>query len=263
MTTMIFYEKPVALNRERHRRLKLDRRDGQFGFARSTNSVLLAATEIGDAAKDYPVVFVAGPGGQYVLAALLGLRERENLFVGADGHWRAGAYLPAFVRRYPFVLAEGGDGPLTVCVDESFPGLGDTEGQALFDEDGQDSALLTDATDFLKRFHAEMQRSRAFTARLAALGLLAPKTIRASRDGQQEILDGFHVVDEQKLRALDDAQALELFRCGDLFLIHAHLCSLGNVERLGQMAPAAAPAKPGRAAGRKTPAKPRPPRKRG
>lgn len=242
MALMIFYEKPIALNRERHRQMKLRRMKpregrGEFAFARATNSVLMAAVEVIDAVKDYPVVFVAGSSGQYVLAGLLGLQDQENLFVDTDGHWRRGAYVPAFVRRYPFVLADDENGRLTVCVDESFSGLNEAEGEPLFDEAGQDTKLLQDAVDFLKRFHVEMQRTRAFTDRLAALGLLVPKIIRVNRNNRQEILQGLHVVDEEKLRNLGDAEALELFRNGYLALIHAHLSSLGNVERLARMLP--------------------------
>jgi hypothetical protein len=245
MASMIFYEKPIALNRDRHRLLKLRPQVGQFGFASTTNSVLMAAAEIVDAARDYPVVFVAAADGQYVLASLLGLHDRENLFVDRAGQWRAGAYLPAFVRRYPFVLAENDGSQLTVCVDEGFPGLNEAEGEPLFDEEGKDTGLLEGAVEFLKRFHAEMKRTRDFTGKLAALGLLEPRTIRVTREGKQEALEGLYVVDEQKLRALDDAQVLELFRSGYLPWIEAHLASLGNVERLARMQPAAAADEPG------------------
>ncbi|MBN3849451.1 SapC family protein [Paraburkholderia sp. Ac-20342] len=235
MPTMIFYDKPVALNRERHRDSKLLRQSGQFQFARDTNSVLMAGSEIHEAARHYPVVFVSAPDNQYTLAALLGLRDHENLFVDADGQWTSGAYVPAFVRRYPFVLAEGDNDQLTVCVDESYPGWNQADGECLFDDDGKDTPLLQGAVEFLKLFHGEMQRTRVFCARLAALDLLVPKTIRVERDGKQEVLNGLHVVDEDKLRGLDDAQVLDLFRDGWLAWIHAHLGSLGNVEPLARL----------------------------
>ncbi|MDR0480740.1 MAG: SapC family protein [Gallionellaceae bacterium] len=238
---MIFYEKPVALNRERHRHLKLSSRlgrsgqSGQFGFARATNSVLMAASELNEASRDYPVVFVGNAGGPYMLAGLVGLHDNENLFVNADGHWKADAYIPAFVRRYPFVLADDGQGQLTVCIDESFPGLNEDEGEALFDDEGKDSSLLQGALEFLKLFHAEMQRTGAFCARLAELDLLVAKTIRVERNGKQEVLNGLYIVDEQKLRDLTDAQVLELYRNGYLSWVYAHLHSLGNADRLARM----------------------------
>ncbi len=233
MSTMIFYDKPVALNRERHRNLKINRAAATHDFARQTNSVLLAGSEVVEAAKDYPVIFVGKEGGDYTLAALVGLSDQQNLFVNKKGEWTPGRYLPAFVRRYPFVLAEGDDrDSLTVCVDESFPGLSTTEGEPLFDDEGQETPLLSGAVDFLRLFHVEMAQTRAFGARLAELGLLASKTLRMERDGKQEVLDGIFVVDDAKLRALDDAVVLELFKNGYLALVYAHLHSISNIDRL-------------------------------
>lgn len=234
--TMIFYDAPVALNRERHRGLKLATAMGDYSFARDTNSVLLAATEMIEAAKDYPLVFVGKPGSDFTVAALVGLRDRENLFLDDEGRWAAGRYLPAFVRRYPFVLAEEDGNPtLTVCIDEKFAGFRREHGEPLFDEDGNDTELLKSQVSFLQLFHAEMQRTRLFAGRVAELDLLVPKTIRVERDGKQDVLDGLFIVDEQKLRTLDDEQALALYRDGFLPWIHAHLQSLTNIERLAAM----------------------------
>ncbi|SHH07414.1 SapC family protein [Pollutimonas bauzanensis] len=230
---MIFYDTPMALNRERHRRLKLDKQAGDYSYARQTNSVLLAATEMIEAAKDYPLVFVGKPGGDFTVAGLVGLRDRENLFLDDSGQWATGRYLPAFVRRYPFVLAEEDGNPnLTVCIDEKFSGFGEEKGELLFDPEGNETELLKSQVAFLQLFHAEMQRTRAFAARLAELDLLVARTIRVEHDGRQEVLDSLFVIDEQKLRDLDDAQALGLYRDGYMPWIYAHLQSLGNIERL-------------------------------
>ncbi|MES3025588.1 MAG: SapC family protein [Pseudomonadota bacterium] len=231
---MIFYERPVALNRERHRTLKLDNKSGDFSFAGRTNSILLAVTELAEAAKDYPIVFAGKEGGPFTLAALVGLRDNENLFVGADGAWQEGVYLPAFVRRYPFVLAEAeSDGAdLTVCIDESYAGFNEERGDPLFGADGAETPLLEGAVKFMTLFHEEMQQTRLFAQTLADAGLLEMKSIEVNRGDQKQVLEGIFVVDQQKLAALDDAQVLALFRSGALVAVHAHLMSLSHVERL-------------------------------
>jgi hypothetical protein len=231
---MMFYEKPVVLNRERHRHLKLAAANGDFGFARRTNSLLIAATEVPDAALSYPVVFVGKAGGPMTLAAMVGLNDQENLFLDADGSWDADSYVPAFARRYPFVLAEGerGDEELTVCVDESFSGLGDEHGEPLFDAEGKEAPMLAGAVEFLRVFHVEMQATNLFAQRLAELDLLVPKTIEVQREGRKQVVDGIFVVDTDKLRALDDEAVLRLVRSGDMQLIDAHLLSLKQVGRL-------------------------------
>jgi hypothetical protein len=234
---MLFYERAVALNRERHQKLRMDALPNHFAFAAKTNAVLLASTELGEAARDYPIVFVGPEGGPFALAALVGLRNNENLLVGADGKWDATTYVPAFARRYPFVLAEGEDkSVLTVCVDEAYGGLNEERGEALFDEDGKESTYLKRVLDFLRAFHADMTRTRDFATRLHELGLLTSKviTIEQQREGKTErqLLEGLWVVDEEKLRGIDDARIVEVFRNGYMGWVYAHLLSLGNVRRL-------------------------------
>ncbi|HYC46416.1 MAG TPA: SapC family protein [Burkholderiales bacterium] len=234
---MLFYERAIALNRERHQKLKLEPAQNHFAFASQTNAMLLASTELAEAARDYPIVFVGAEGGPFTLAALVGLRNSENLLVDASGRWEANTYVPAFARRYPFVLAEGEDKSiLTVCVDETYPGLNEERGEALFDGDGKETAYLQRVLEFLRAFHTDMTQTRDFAARLNALGLLVSKviTIEQQRTGepQRQVLEGLWIVDEEKLRAIDDARIVELFRNGYMGWIYAHLLSLGNVRRL-------------------------------
>ncbi len=241
---MLFYERAIALNRERHQKLRIEPMANHFAFAAKTNAVLLASTELAEASRDYPIVFVGAEGGPFSLAALVGLRNDENLMVDDAGMWEAGAYVPAFARRYPFVLAEGEDkSVLTVCVDEAYGGLNETRGEALFDEGGKESTYMTRVLDFLRAFHADMQRTSEFAARLNALGLLVSKviTIEQQRGGKPErqSLEGLWVVDEEKLRAIDDARIVEVFRNGYMGWVYAHLLSLGNVRRLSRRLDAA------------------------
>ena len=107
MTSLIFYTKPVGLNKSEHKNLKIVPQSDDFAFATKTNSVILAGVEFTEAAKDFPIVF-AEAGGNIVPVALLGLRNEQNLFVNDDGSW-AGRYIPAFIRRYPFILSETTD----------------------------------------------------------------------------------------------------------------------------------------------------------
>ncbi len=233
MSTLNFYQTPVALNRERHRHLKLDSTKGDYLFAAKTNSLLLATTELIDAAASYPVVFVGQEGGPYTLCAMVGLNNEENLFVDAQGKWDAGSYVPAFVRRYPFVLAGGADeADLAVCIDEKFAGFNETEGQPLFDAEGKDTPLLLGAITFLRQFHAEMQATSAFAARLDALGLLTAKNFEVQREGHKRVVEGVVIIDAEKLAALDDATVLAMVRSGDMALAHAHLLSIKQIPHM-------------------------------
>jgi hypothetical protein len=248
MTDLVYYEKPVLLDREKHRRRKVRGNSG-FAFARNANSLYLAGAEFSEACKEYPIVFTRAQNGKVVPVVMLGLRTRENLFVGEQDRWDA-RYIPAFVRRYPFVLAEMPGESLAVCVDEAYPGLNEAEGEALFDEKGQDTPFLKNAVEFLTQYQREYQRTEAFCRRLEEAGLLTEMNARANlADGRSFTVNGLMVVDEKKLLAVPDATALALFRSGELHLVSMHLASLSNmqklVDRIAQRVPAAAPAPAG------------------
>jgi hypothetical protein len=232
MKTLLIYDDLVSLNREAHRELKLKPAADKFGFARETNSVLIAASELPQAALDFPCVFVSTETG-VGLAAILGLQAHENLFVQPDGAWRQGAYLPAFIRRYPFVLAESeGDSNFTVCLDRAYAGLNTQDGQALFEADGRETQWLEEIKQFLVAFRQEMVASRDLGQRLADLDLLEDRVIEYELMGERQTLRGFKTVNEAKLRSLP-AEALEgLSAQGLLGLIYAHLLSLNQVQRL-------------------------------
>lgn len=238
MAQLLFYDKPVALNKETHKGYKIDGSETMYAFARKTNSVILAGVEFMHAAKEYAVVFVKA-GEKIIPVALLGLRNDENLFVDDKGKWNA-RYIPAFVRRYPFVLAESPDkqGEMAVCIDGAFPGFNTEKGQPLFEEAGEPAPLLKNAIQFLQDYQAQYQRTEIFLNRLKDLDLLVEMTARADMvDGQKLAMGGLLAVDEKKLLDLDKTKALELFRSGELGWIYAHMFSLANMNQLVNMIP--------------------------
>ena len=245
MSDAVYYEKPVLLDRDKHRRRKV-RPAASFAFARKANSLYLAAVEFNEACKEYAIVFTRAANGTTVPVAMLGLRAQENLFVNSDGGWDA-TYIPAFVRRYPFVLADlPGRTDMAVCVDEAFEGLNEQEGEPLFDAQGQSTAFLQNALEFLNRYQAEYLRTEAFCQRLEQAGLLMEMNARVDLvDGRNFTVNGLLIVDEKKLLALADGAALTLFRSGELHLISMHLMSLSNMQKLtGRMAARSSPLQP-------------------
>ena len=231
MANLLFYDKPAALNKETHKDLKIKPLENNFEFAKGTNSVILAGVEFTEAAKEYPIVF-AQAGESVVPVALLGLRNEENLYVTDEGKWDA-RYVPAFVRRYPFVLAQTQDSnQRVVCVDEDFAGFNDKEGQALFEE-GEPSQLLKQAIEFLEEYQRQYVRTETFVQRLRDNDLLMSLNAKVDLvDGTQFGLTGLLAVDEKKLLQLSDEKALEFFKSGELAWVYCHLMSLGCMSRL-------------------------------
>lgn len=233
MSTLLLYRNVVPLNRERHASLKLAPLPGDYDFARDTHFVPLAGHEFFVAAKHYPVLF-SGGDAETGAVALLGVTANRNLFVNRDGSWEEDAYVPAFVRRYPFALAgsESSD-ELTVCFDDTWKGFGTDVGEALFADDGEQTDLLKGVLEFLQSFHAQMARTRSFIERLGELDLLVRRDVQLTDEqGGALLLKDFRVVDTDKLATLADEAVVEFHRAGWLPWIYAHALSLGNLPRL-------------------------------
>jgi hypothetical protein len=232
MPALLFYQKPIALNRETHKNLKV-RSMPSFAYAAGINSVPLTCNEFAAAARQLPILFVPDARQQPSPIALLGLRRDENLFVEADGRW-SGNYIPAFIRRYPYVLIEGNvPNELTVGIDAAYPGFNTEVGEPMFAEDGSEGPGLKRAIEFLNAYRVDAQRTRDLAAQLQRLDLLIPRAINVQhKDGSQFSLDGFFVVDEQRLGKLDEKEAGNLLRSGHLAWIYMHLLSIHNIADL-------------------------------
>jgi hypothetical protein len=232
---VFFYERPVPLNRSAHKDLRL-KPVPSLKFAANVHSVPLTGVEFPAAARDVPILFAGADMKDAGPMALLGLRQNENLFVDADGQWAPNTYVPAFIRRYPFILAEKPEGQegddFTVFLDEAYEGFNTEQGERLFKEDGADTEMLTNAVNFLGEFQQHVARTHWFMDQLRKYDLLEPRNIRLEKDGKTINLNGLFVVSEEKLRQLDEKVAHEFLKEGVLGWIYAHLLSLANIDRV-------------------------------
>ncbi|HET8554872.1 MAG TPA: SapC family protein [Rhodanobacteraceae bacterium] len=235
MAEVLFYERPVPLNREGHKDLRI-KPINNVAFAAKAHSVPLTVVEFGPAARDFPILFGGNSLEEAGPLAMLGLNQSENAFVDENGQWEAGAYVPAFIRRYPFVLAEKPEGAegddFTVFLDEDYAGFGTEEGERLFNEDGSDTDTLKNAVRFLGEFQEHVKRTHAFTKRLRELDLLEPRSAQIKDGENTMVINGLFLVNEEKLRQLDEKVAHELLADGSMGWIYAHLLSLSNIDRL-------------------------------
>ncbi len=242
-TTLLFYEnvKSVASNRHGDLSVKVG---ADYSFAKIANSVPLTAAEFRTAAAEYSIVFV-GSEENTLPVVLLGAREKENAYVDADGRWDA-RYVPAFVRRYPFVFSLTEDGKtFTLCIDEDFSGCNrEGRGERLFDTDGERTSYLQQVLNFQTEYQAQFQRTQMFCKRLVELELL--ESIQAQirvGTGEPRVLTGIRAVNRAKIKELEPDVLTQMVRTDELELIYLHLHSLVNLRRFGeQFAPEEAPA---------------------
>jgi len=231
----LFYKKPHVVTVDRHGKAGL-KETTSFAFARDTNSVPLGADEILVAQAHFPIVFAETDPP--IPVAVLGLGDARNVFVNADGSWRAGAYIPAYIRRYPFILASAGKpGEMMLAIDEDAPNFVADGGRRLF-EGTVPTPLARQAAQFCQAFQNQFDLGRAFGEALRAANVLLPRRADVRRaDGKTISLQRFRVIDEARFDALPDELFLRWRRAGWLGLAYSHLLSMRRWQSF--VAPAA------------------------
>ncbi len=228
----MFYEKVSALSLVSHQDASIEA-SGSFSFAAESNAIAVGVSEFAQALSNYPIIFVSS-GATVIPMVVTGLKDKQNLFVDAEGGWDA-TYIPAYVRRYPFVVAEGQDDVLTVCVDEAYTGFNrENRGESLFEGEKQ-TPYLNKVTNFLQEYEKEMLITREFTQRLLDLDLLEDSQAVIERTGgEPTAINGFKVVSREKLNSLSAEELCQLQRGGYLEFIYLHLTSLQRFDALFQ-----------------------------
>jgi hypothetical protein len=236
---VLFYSKPEPLSAEIHGALGVNPVEKPYAFVSASHVVPMTVTEFAPASLSYPVVFL---GDNKMPVSVMGLRQGENLFVTAAGEFRPDAYIPAYVRRYPFVFAnDQAQQRLILCIDRAAPFI--TEGgQAPLFIDGKPSDYVNQAMDFCNNFEQERLRTESFVKLLTDLDLFEVKeAVFTPRNpdgqpGQPQKLADYFAVSEDKLKALSPEKLVDLRDNGALGQIYAHLVSLLGWDRLVAMA---------------------------
>lgn len=223
----LFYRKPRPLDIRTHATMKM-KREANFSFARGANSVPINAVEFPLIQRTYPIVF-SGEETPVPLA-VMGLRNSENLFVDEKGGWTPTAYVPAYVRRYPFIFMAGPGGlQFILSIDEDSGFLTEGDGNILFEPDGKASALVQNALKFCSAFQGNHVQTLEFGEALKKYDLLVENQANATIAGVEKVsLGGFKIIDEQRFNALPNEVFLEWRAKGWLYLVYSHLTSMAN-----------------------------------
>lgn len=231
-TQLMFYENVTPVSPQRHGDWYVE--GGlSYEFARNVNAVPLVAAEIPHAAREYTVVF-ADAGDAVVPVAILGIKDNKNVYVTDEGGWDA-KYIPAFVRRYPFVFSKSED-TYTLCIDESWIGCNqEGRGERLIDEQGERTPFLEKLMGFLQDYQRNAQRTTVYCNKLKELDLLEHKAANFTLpSGEKVSLKGFLAVNRDKLNALPAETLCELAQNGELEVTYAHLLSMNNLALMSE-----------------------------
>jgi hypothetical protein len=228
----LFYQDPIALNKVTHANWCVEEKGG-FSYAQKAHAIRLNLEEFSFAAPHYPILF-AQEADSWFAVALTGLRANQNLFVSDEGVWAKHTYIPAYVRRYPFIPAATQDA-LLVCLDQAYPGVNQAgRGQALF-ADQEMTEYAKYVASFLENYEVQSKLTSAYIEELNKLALF--KQVDANltlpdATGTKLTVQGFFVIDREKLNSLADDVLARLVRNAMIDQIVFHLHSLQAFQTL-------------------------------
>jgi len=229
----LFYQDLIPLNSRDHASWKSRQTDKATWLA-GQHAVPLTAEEFPDAARHFPIIFSAGENP--VPLALMGLNEGVNVFVGDDGSVTENVYIPAYVRRYPWLLAklQPESEELSLCFDPTADLVGEMEeGMVLFDGD-QASEATKALLQFCEQFEQAGLRTQGFVEELEKHKLLMDGEVAIQQDGSDQpfVYRGFRMIDEAKLREVRGDVLRSWNQNGILALIYAHMFSLQLIREI-------------------------------
>jgi hypothetical protein len=234
--SVLLYNNPEPLDLQRHAKLGVRRVPMPFGFAANQHFVPLNVNEFGPAGVIYPIIFA---GESYTPLAVLGLRPEENLFIDRQGAYRAGCYIPAFLRRYPFIGALDNSGQrVIICIDRGSDLVTEDNPDLMLFENGEATEYTKACVEFCSQFDTDRARTESFVAMLKELDLFEPKQTTYNprnsdgSSGQPVLISEYFAVSETRLRELSPDQLVRLRDTGALSQIYNHLHSLYLWDRL-------------------------------
>ena len=225
----VLYKELIPLNSNEHGDWK-GRTTDKAPWIANQHAIPLTVEEFPIAQRDFPIVFSSGE--RSVPLALMGLNEGVNVFFEEDGTPKGTPYVPAYIRRYPFLLAklDQSSDNLSLCFDPSSGLVGDfDEGQPLFTDDKQPSEHTQGLLNFCEKFEEAGNRTQLFMKELEDNDLLMDGEISIQRRDNPDnpfVYRGFRMVNQDKLRELHGDKLRKWNENGLLPLIFAHLFSL-------------------------------------
>ncbi len=209
------------LDPRQHGRLRL-----RAGGTDTTHFVQVLANEFAAAAACCPVLFTKDTDtGGFFAGAVFGFKPGENLLGSID---ERGGFEPLMLRREGFFISGQ-----SIAIDRAHARFSESDGEPLFDGAQQPAEPLRQVQRLLGEIHGGLDQTQAFIAALVELKLIEPIDVSLTfDDGERVTLQGLYTVSLDRLREIDDAAALRLFRAGHLQLAYTMAASLKQFSRL-------------------------------
>lgn len=226
---MYLYEQPELLAYQIHHSLGLTRPDAPFEFTRTVRALPVTINELPSVQKHYPIIFsdLEDP----VLLAMIGVYEDKNLFLDSNGAWDQSAYIPAYLRCYPFAFAKNSEDEFAVVVDRAAASISENP-EVPFFKGGELTEETQAMVDFCGKCEVDRRKTSDFCKLVKSLEILAPhRAVRKTSNKEENVAD-YYAIDAKKLTELDKNMVNQLFLDGSLAAMYSHLFSLENWQRL-------------------------------
>ena len=230
----LFYKAPIPLDGKEHKDLGL-KKEFDLKFTKNINAVPINMIEMPQICHFYPIGF--SPDDAATPVAIVGLRDNENLYLNTKNQWEEDTYIPAYIRRYPFIFSEMPESDqLSLCIDLNKDIVESKGEQPFFDKDSKPTQLSQNALEFCKSYHAAAQQTVAFGQEIAKSGILVERQAEINiGNGKRINFAGFRIIDEKKFAELDDKIILDWRKKGYLPFIYAHLFSGAQWQKLTRL----------------------------
>lgn len=215
--------KTVRLDNVAHADLRIETGHGP-AFGDAVNQVAVFVTEFSALQRHYPILFRRGDDQILHAFAILGLDRDENLFLSGAGEWTA-SYVPALLRRGPFLIGGATDGEPVIHVDLEHPRIaaGPHRGTPVFLNHGGHGPALEGAIEALQAIHVGHQAEAHFSALLDECSLVEPVRLEVALSDRDVVtFEDYLAVTADRIAALDGAALERLNKAGFLeAVIHA------------------------------------------
>lgn len=206
-----------------------------LSFAKEQNNASVTVSEFFLACKDYPIVFAKdSKTNEWFASVILGVKDKENIFVDENGNWANLKYIPASFRRYPFIfITQENSDELLLGIESKYLSVDEKDKERkLFNKD-DNSEMLNNVLVFLNNFQNDVKLTNTFIKQLEEWDLLEEKIATVVGENNEQFnINGFYVINEEKLKHLSKKRKEEICSKDMMPLITAHLISLSNIQRL-------------------------------
>lgn len=230
------FDNVETVDKSKHAHLRV-KPNPTMEHVKDQNMVAITLREFGPAACNYPIMLIKNPeNDKFRPVVMMGFRGGENYFYGEE-KWSS-TYAPLMALRHPFIIGFDDRKPedstdVTICLEKDSPWLSETEGEPLFNENGEESDLLKARAQLLGEIFEGEKQTEAFTTAIVELGLVKPMELILQNENQQpRRVTGMYTIDEKKLLELPDDKVLEMHRNGYLSGCHLILASLFQLHHM-------------------------------